>query len=198
MKTRLVLSLAAVIFSAITSAWQTAQVEPAKWEYSKQTNPMTGAEYDRFVLGGKYVSPPSHMDGNGPRLVVHCSDGKFRSGELRVGAVVQHEPGAHSLKGITQANVQMRMDDKKKLDEDWWEISNDWKSLFFDRNQLTKLMTGRLMGHPGDTNTLVHRLTLGVIESLENQVVMQFDMPQDTTQVVETCGLEWGKNKNRH
>jgi hypothetical protein len=179
-------------------AGQTAQVESAKWEYSKWTKPMTGAEYDQFVLQGKYLTLPSQTDGNGPRLVVHCSDGKFRSGEFYVGAVVRHEPGAHSLKGITQAQVQMHMDDKKKLDEDWWEISNDWKTLFFDRQQLAKLMTGRLLGHPSDQNTLIHRLTLGVVESLENQVVMQFDMPQDDTQIVEVCGLEWGKNRKRH
>jgi hypothetical protein len=190
--------LVAIIFAAISMAGQTPQSEPAMWEYSKWTKPMTGVEYDQFVLHGKYLTPPSQADGNGPKLVVHCSDGKLRRGEFFVGAVVRHDPGAHSLKGIVQSQVQMRMDDKKKLDDDWWEISNDWKTLFFDRQQLAKLMTGRLLGHPSDQNSLIHRLTLGVVESLENQIVMQFEMPQDDAQIVESCGLEWGKEKKRH
>jgi hypothetical protein len=44
-------------------------------------------------------------------------------------------------------------------------------------------------------NSLVHRLILGVVESAANQVVTQFDMPQDDAQIVKTCRLEWGKNR---
>ena len=158
---------------------------------------MTGAAFDQFALEGKYLTPPAHREGSGPSLVIHCSDGKFRSGEFNVGAVTQHEPGAHSLKGVAQAHVNMRIGDKTKLDDDWWEMSNNGRTLFFDKLQLTKLMTGHDLGHPGDPKNLVHRVILGVVELGENQVVMQFDMPPDGDSMVTACDLEWGKGKKK-
>lgn len=195
--------LAAACFSLPANGQDAAPAQPdsqtpaSEWKYSKWSNPMTGVAFDQFTLEGKYVAPPSHAVGEGPSLVVHCSDGKFGSGEFHVGAVVQREPGAHSFKGIPQAKVQMRFDERTKLDDDWWEISNNGRTLFFDRTQLTKLMTARLLGHPGDPNDLVHRLILGVVEFEQDRVVMQFDMPHDTARMVAACGLEWGKGKKK-
>jgi hypothetical protein len=198
----------AVILAALTlgSAWFAQGISPAEtteWKYSKQDDPLHGTSFEQFVLDGKYLTPPSVATKEQPGLVVHCSNGKFKEGFLIVGGVAQYASSsgggvAHSIKGATQAHVEMRWDDKKKPDSDWWEISNDGQALSFDKIQLTKLMTGHLLGHPGDPSQLVHRQILGVVEAFGNQVVMQFDMPQDDTQIVETCGLEWGKNKKRH
>jgi len=172
----------------------------SEWRYSKQDDPLHGTSFDQFILDGRYLTRPSQTDGENPALVVQCSDGKFRRGSLVVGTVIQHAQGAdggvaHSLKGITQAHVEMRWDERKKPNDDWWEISNDGRALFFDKIQLTKLLTGRLLGHPSDPAQLVHRQIIGVVEAFANETVMQFDMPKDSTWIVEACGLEWGKKK---
>lgn len=188
------------VLIAVTLAVASAlakQTDQPEWKYSKWSNPLYATVYDQFILEGKYVTSPSHSGETSPKLVVHCSGGKFRSGEFAVGAVVQHEPGAHSLKDVTQARVLARFDEKPKPDNDLWEISNDGQTLFFDGQQLNKLLTGHLLGHPGDTQSLVHRVIVGVVEALGNQISIEFDMPDNSAQLVDACGLEWGKGKKK-
>lgn len=190
-----------------SSAQQASEDQPVEWRFSKEHDALRGISFDQFVLDGKYLTPPSLPTRRAPSLVVRCFSGKFGSGNLMVGAVVKPVRGAHSFKGSSQGYVEMRMDDKKKLDDDWWEISNDGQALFFDKIQLIKLMTGKLLGHPGDTKTLTHRVIIGVGEAFGNEltdvrrmlyrVVMQFDMPRDAAPLVEMCGLEWSKKKRK-
>jgi hypothetical protein len=201
MKTGLAIILATF---NIGSAWMTQGDSPAQfaeWRYTKQDEPLHGTSFDQFVLDGKYVTPPSGAKGQ-PSIVVHCSNGKFKDAFLIVGGVIQYtqnsEGGvAHSLKGATQAKIEMRWDDKKNPDSDRWEISNDGKALSFDKVQLIKLMTGHLLGHPGDPSQLVHRQVLGVVEAFGNEIVMQFEMPQNDAPIVQSCGLEWGKGRKK-
>jgi hypothetical protein len=150
------------------------------WERSKWENPLYGKSFDQFVLKGQYLTPPSMIGPDGPRLVVHCANGKFASGEFMLGAVAQHS-GTKSLKGAWQSQVDMRLDDRKKT-EDWWEYSNDGKTLFFDKTQFDKLLTGKI---------------LGVTEALGNEVIVQFDMPASQSDIIEACGLEWGREKQK-
>jgi hypothetical protein len=142
------ISKAAGLFLAILATSGLAKsTDQPEWKYSKWNNPLYAAVYDQFILDGKYLMPPSQSSRD-PKLVVHCSDRKFRSGEFQVGTVVQHDPEAHSLKGIGQAHLLMRFDEKPKPDNDWWEISNDGQTLVFNGQQLDKLLTGHLLGHP--------------------------------------------------
>jgi hypothetical protein len=89
----------------------------------------------------------------------------------------------------------MRLDDRKKT-EDWWEYSNDGKTLFFDKTQFDKLLTGKLLGHPSK-DELTKRVILGVTEALGNEVIVQFDMPASQSDIIEACGLEWGREKQK-
>ena len=162
------------------------------WERSKGENPLYGKTYDQFILNGRYLTPPSTVGSETPRLVVHCGAGKFASGEFMLGAVAQHS-GTKSLKGAWQSQVDMRLDERKKT-EDFWEYSNDGKTLFFDRDQLDRLLTGKLLGHPSK-DELTKRVILGVTEALGNEVIVQFDMPADQSEIIEACGLEWGRKK---
>jgi len=201
MKTSAALLLVGFAVAAMSAALQTEQAQSVAWRYSKQDDPLHGVSIDQFVLEGKYLTPPSRADRDFPSLVVRCSSGKFKEAYLAVGAVVQFGENTsggvvHSLSGVTQARVERRMDNKKHGDV-WWEISNDGKALFFDDEQLVDLMTGHLLGHPGDRKNLVRRLLLGVVEAFANQVVMQFDMPDDATEMVRACGLEWSKGKKK-
>ena len=162
------------------------------WERSKGENPLYGKTYDQFILNGRYLTPPSTVGSETPRLVVHCGAGKFASGEFMLGAVAQHS-GTKSLKGAWQSQVDMRLDERKKT-EDFWEYSNDGKTLFFDRDQLDRLLTRKLLGHPSK-DELTKRVILGVTEALGNEVIVQFDMPADQSEIIEACGLEWGRKK---
>jgi hypothetical protein len=201
MRIRLAIILVVLTLSSASPGQEASPGASAEWKYSKQDDPLHGTSFDQFVLEGKYLIPPSQTKREEPSLVAQCSDGKLRKGFLIVGAVLQHAEDsrgvARSLKGRTQAHVEMRWDEKKKPDNGWWEISNDGQGLFFDRQELVKLMTGKLLGHPSETSSLVHRLFLGVTEAFGNQVVMQFDMPKDPTEIVQTCGLEWGNKRKR-
>jgi hypothetical protein len=40
-------------------------------------------------------------------------------------------------------------------------------------------------------------LRCSVAEEDANEVIVQFDMPRDATQMVDACGLEWGKKKKK-
>lgn len=159
---------------------------------------MTGVSFDRFVLNGRYTAAPYVLgpEAAAPSLEVHCSGGKFRSGEFHLRAVAESEPGARTmLRGAPQAHVDIRTNKKAKLSEDWWEISNNGQTLFFDKQRLESLLTGKMLGHPRDRATLIRELTLGVVESLANEVVVQFDMPLQDDQMIDACGLEPGKRR---
>jgi hypothetical protein len=165
-----------------------------EWQYSREENPLYGKSFDRFVLTGRYYKAPSTIVGNEqPRMIIGCVNGKFSTGEFSLGAVAQFS-GTRSLKGVGQSQITIRTDEKKPTD-DWFEVSNDQKTLFFDRVQFNRFLTGRLLGHPSAQSALVHRLTLGVVEAFGNQVIIQFDMPEDVSQIVTACGLEWGKKR---
>jgi len=165
---------------------------PPGWQYSKSENPLDGKQFDEFTLVGQYLRAPSVSGRNPPELRVHCAKGKFAGGEFDLGAVAQHS-GTKSLKGAWQAQVDMRLDERKK-EQDFWEYSNDQQTLFFDGRQLDHLMTGKLLGHPMK-DPLVKRVILGVIEALGNEVIVQFDMPADQTEMISACGIEWGAKR---
>src|SRR5580692_10974947 len=166
----------------IASGWgvaQTAVEGKPEWIYSKEDNPLYGKSFDRFTVTGKYFKAPSNLVPDPPKLIVGCTKGKFASGEFSLGATAEFS-GTQSLKGVRQAQVDMRIDERKKTEE-WLEVSNDLKTLYFDKVQLIQFMTGRLLGHPSDRTTLTHRLVLGVLESQGNEVIVQFDMPDDSS-----------------
>lgn len=191
------LALFLLIFSSIlpVSAQTVSPLDVVKpeWRHSKEYSPLYGKSFDRFTLTGTYFKAPSTSGSEPPKLIVGCMNGKFATGEFSVGAVARFA-GTRSLKGVLQAQLDMRIDEKKKTEE-WLEVSNDGKTLFFDRIRLIQFMTGRLLGHPADSSTLTHRLILGVVEAFGNEVIVQFDMPEEASEMAEVCGLEWGKRK---
>jgi hypothetical protein len=166
---------------------------PAGWAYSRQTDALRGTAFDQFMIQGEYIDSPS-LAGKVPRMVVQCSDGRFKEGFLDVGAVVQSgessEGVTRSLKGRTQAFVYMRSENREKPVKMLWEISNDGQALFFSKMYMGLILTGRKIGgRASNTDSLVHEQIFGVTEAFGNQVTMRFNMPTDSTRLVESCGL---------
>jgi hypothetical protein len=184
-----------MIGSILPAAAQQAKAAdtPAQWQYKNVENPMTGKSSDMFLLEGRYLTPPSVGALHVPDITVQCADGKFKGALLEVGAVVQSPPPQRGV-GSDQVIVDMRLDENKPTGNQW-RIGNDRQTLFFDEPSLTKLLTGRMLwGRLGKDEPLTRRVRLSVGEALSNQVVMQFDMPQDATQLVQSCGLMGRRN----
>ena len=155
---------------------------------------MSGKLFDMFLLEGRYLTPPSLGALHVPSITVQCAGGKFTGALLSVGAVVQSSRDAlgHMVSG--QVIVDMRLDENKPTG-DQWGIGNDGQTLFFDQFSLTKLLTGRMIwGRLGKEEPLARRVRLSVGEAFSNPIVMQFDMPQDATQLVQSCGLMGRRN----
>jgi hypothetical protein len=166
----------------------------ARWEY-RQNDAWQGKTFDALILDGTYIKPPSSGTSETPRILIRCENKKFRRGYLLIGGVAEHAGGweghtARSFKGKPQAQVEMRWDEKRTAVSDFWELSDDRRSLLFDKQQLVKLMTGRSLGDPTDPQALLPVLYLGVVEAGANQIVMRFNMPRDPKQLVNLCGLQ--------
>jgi hypothetical protein len=203
----------------VNSASRTEASPHAEWVYSREEDPLRSVSFDQFILAGIYIKPPSVGDkptlvqqystegvrrgrrehysaapedskSHPPRLIVRCAGGKFKEGYLDVVTFVQHLEGAHSLKELPQAHIQMRVGDRK-ADEDFWEIGTNGRAVYFDGVQLTKLITGKLLGHPANPNALVHSTLLEVDDAYGTAIVMRFDMPPDASRLVGDCNLDW-------
>jgi tetratricopeptide (TPR) repeat protein len=83
----------------------------------------------------------------------------------------------------------MQWDDNKTPDEGWGEVRNDGQSVYLDRNQTRKLLTGYPVGPVGPPFAYVHRQSLSVVDALENRIVMLFDFPKDDAGIGGDCGL---------
>ncbi len=152
------------------------------WEHSKLDDPREGKTYYQFVLRGKYVVPPSHPNSAPPQLVVFCQPGRFARGQFLPGVVAQ--PWATKvLSEAHQSHVKIQVDDGK-TDQALWDYVNDGMALGFDQLQLKKLL-----GHPPQ-DPITKRLTLGISEALGKEVVVQFDLPENPTILVQTCRLK--------
>ena len=165
----------------------------ARWE-QHQNGERHGKPIDELTLKGAYVTPPSSA-AETPRLLLQCSNRKFARGYLFVGVVAEHAGGwdghtARSLKGRPQAQLDIRWDDTKKPASEFWELSDDRRSLLFNQQQFVRLMTGRTFGNPTDAQALLPVVYLSVKEAGANQIVMRFDLPRDPKQLVDVCGLQ--------
>lgn len=156
---------------------------------------MTGKAYDAFILEDSYLTPPAVAAARVPSLIVECAEGRFRTAGLSVGAVVAALPFQPGFSGPNEVNVEQRLDENRPTTDQWKRIS-DFKTLTFDQFSLTKLLTGRKLWDAGGklwavpaNRTVVKRVRLSVEEVSAGPVIMQFDMPGDSTQLIQSCGL---------
>jgi|SRR5208337_3169296 len=146
--------------------------EPTSWKQSKDDDPLHGKMHDKFILSGKYLTPPRAVSqGFEPSIVVSCYEGKVEQNYISVGAVVVK----NTQTSLYPVRIEARLDDKKtSLLGD--HISTDGLAVFFTRVDLRNILKA-------------HRVILGVNEYLGPEVVMQFDMP-DAAPVLDKCGKD--------
>ena len=163
-------ALAIFVLACICCLAMIAQ-ESNGWRYTKDDDPLHGKTHDKFILEGKYVTPP-HTVGQGlaPSIIVSCSTGKVEQNYIVVGAVVTLKS-----KGFYADILESRIDGKKGGICATGE-STDGTGVFFTRVDLRTMLRA-------------HQVIVGVNEYLGAEVIMQFDMP-DAAPVLEKCGQD--------
>jgi hypothetical protein len=193
MRRSLTISLLSVL--ALGMSLRAMGQDAPAWLYAHKEEPMTGKSYDAFILAGSYITPPTVAAARVPSIIVECAEGKFRTAGLSVGAVVAALPFQPGFSAPNEVNVDQRLDENKPSTGQW-KRSSDFKTLTFDEFSPTKLLTGlQLWGSGGKlwavpaNRTFVKRVRLSVEEVSAGPVIMQFDMPRDSTQLIQSCGL---------
>jgi hypothetical protein len=178
----------------VTLSTGSAEPLPQSWQRAEMNDPLHRVSFDEFVLVGKYLVPP-HLAAAGstaPRLVVHCSAGKFLDGYIDVGAVVNTVVIEKTtiLAGTTFPPVvltEFRLDDRK-IQTESWSPSTAGTAPFFPYTTLNNLLYGHVLPHKEGKGDHVQRVVIGINEAFASEVMMQFDMP-DASQIGQTCGV---------
>lgn len=144
--------------------------QTAGWIHSQDNDALHGKLNEKFLLEGKYLTPPEHAHEAAPSIVVVCSDGKVKQNYLNVGAVITMEGHSDLV-----AALEARIDGKKKSILYTGE-STDGTSVFFTRVDLRNILRS-------------HQVIVGINEHLGPEVVMQFDMP-DPSPIFAACGKD--------
>jgi hypothetical protein len=177
---------------------------PSQWKVSVADGFAGGRSITVFDLDGKYVKPPAGSGSLTPRLIISCCGKELGGANIELGTVIPYAQGpagggSHNLKRTPRIRVGMQWDDKKTPDEDWGEVMNDGQSVYLDKNQTLKLLTGHPPGPEGTSHGYVHRQFISLVDALGNRIVMQFDLPEDSAGIESDCGLEiWIKSHKTH
>jgi hypothetical protein len=157
-----------------------------------------GISASLFNLEGKYVKPPVGGGSLTPRLIISCSGKELGGANIKLGMAIPYGqgPAGDASKPPPRIRVGMQWDDKKAPDEDWAEVINDGRSVYLDKNQTLKLLTGHPVA-PDGPHGFVHRQSISLVDALGNRIVMQFDLPVDSAGMESDCGLETGKKSHK-
>ena len=167
------------------------------WKADPVTDPLRGTHYIQYELKGTYLTPPRGASTDStPSIIVRCQPdpkayhgharGKFKEGYIYTHSVV--DSGGASA---GQVRVHYRRDDGK-LQESLWSASTDFSSVFFPDIDFNTLMFGHFMPHKEGTGDQTHKLVIGMQEFMGIEVVVQFNLP-DQTDVLESCGVLYHK-----
>jgi len=167
------------LFAASAAAQESTAPEAPAWVHCTKDDPLHGTSFDVFTLKGKFLTPPSKGDGTQyPEIVLRCSGGKLNDGYIFVGAV--------SDRGAKGAPVEMRLDGK--LSKEFWGVATDGLSVFMDpKIDLLKILWGHWLPHRDGKGVFIKQEIFGVQEAYATDIVMQFDMPQDQSAVLNAC-----------
>jgi hypothetical protein len=188
------LVLALVLMSSLAST-ASAQV----WNKVEKTDPLRGTPVVTFTLTGKFLTAPQGAASDAaPVMVAICQPGSFRFGtahgkilnaHISVGTVLDTGVGSDLN---TRVQVQYRLDEGK-LQMDNWAVSEDFSALFYNPYDsdggFYNMLYGHELPHKPNTSPAIKKVVIGVPSYRGGEVVMQFDMPADPTEVAETCGV---------
>lgn len=134
------------------------------WIHTVKNDPLRGTNSDVFVLAGNYLtSPRAPSPGFTPAIVVVCEDGKVKQNYFSFGAVISDR---HLEGRFDEKHVSIVGDD----------LSSDGQSVLFARVDLARVLKA-------------HKVIVGALEYLANQVVMEFDI-QDSSELLQTCSRD--------
>ena len=168
-------------------------VNPAfaqEWASSVKADQLSGKSYTEFTLQGKFLTPPTHVDGP-PSIVLRCDpaahhgriDGKLLAGFVVVGAILD-------------LPMQYRLEDGKVQtagsDAGLVGYSSSFQAVSLDSIMVNNFIWGHMIPHKPGKGEQVHKVIVSVQEHLAGQIVMQFDMP-DAEVVGAACGTEYKK-----
>ena len=168
-----------VAMAAVATAQDATVPQVPAWVHSTRDDPLHGTSFDVFRLKGRYLTPPSKINSTrNPEIVLRCSGGKFNDGYIFVAAVVD--------RGADGSPIEMRLDGK--LSKESWGVSTDGLSVFMPPGiGLLKLLWGHWLPHKEGKGQLIRKEIYGVTEAFGSDIVIQFDMPEDQSAVLNAC-----------
>lgn len=186
----------------------TPSADAASWQQSDQKDALRGTSYVKFVLNGRFLTPPHNggVSTLAPTLIVSCLPGKhmrvfngrFLNGYVSVGAILNSQISEHD--GILTGKsfpegipVEYRLDDGK-IQQENWSPSTDRTAAFFGESTLNNLLYGHVVPHKENTTAPIRKVVLAMDEYLAAEIVMQFDMP-DASEIGDACGAIAHKGK---
>ncbi len=144
----------------------------SSWEYDQQRDALHAAVVHKFVLNGKYLSPPRTRTITNPALVVVCNGGTVQNNYFAVGAVINRRVDG----GTVWVNGEARLDGKAELFT-FDSVSTDGTAAYFTRKDLKKAL-------------LAKQVIIGLDEFLGPQIVMQFNIPDPSVIMQTACGQD--------
>jgi hypothetical protein len=156
----------------------------AKWQKEVRIDTLRDTSFVEFQLDGKFLTPPSKSGPDSPKMVFRCDPAKkekdrFIEGFVHVGTVVESE-NPHVLGLVTSTPVNIRFDDGKVLSRSGIPSTNG-QGVFFRSWYFKRWLNFIKARH--------HKVVMAVPEFLGGDVVMQFDIPADSKDVEDSCGL---------
>jgi hypothetical protein len=168
------------------------------WKAESVTDPLRGTHYMRYSLEGTYLTTPRGVDPDShPSIIVRCQpDPKAYHGHARGkfidGYILTHTVVDNGGASVGRVHVQYRRNDGK-LQDAFWTASTDFSSTFFPDIDFNTMMFGHFMPHKEGTGDQTRKLVIGMQEFLASEVVVQFNLPDDDTDVLDSCGVLYHK-----
>lgn len=163
--------LASTIALSASLVCQESQVKDQLWQYQVERDPLHGQALQKFILMGKYSTPPRTASLANPALVLVCSAGKVQSNYVAAGAVIHQRVDD----GRAWINGEVRIDGKPEMVV-FDSLSTDGTAAYFGRKDLKKALLG-------------NQVLIGLEEFLGPEVVMEFQIPNPAP-LEAACGQD--------
>jgi hypothetical protein len=148
-----------------------------EWEVGTSDAPLEGRTYNRYVLSGKWLTPPSSQDATSslPEMRVFCYEAKINQIDIYFGTALKHRNT--NIPFVPIQKFIVRIDSKKPLTLDVGpHLSGDGTTYVMRYSQRLE-----------EDILEAKRVVIGATEKgSERDVVMEFEMP-DPAPLLDRC-----------